>query len=82
MMHAFFFSPGDTGFAIVPKGIYIRGEGKNPMFFRWNDIYTVHLSWCWKSLIINGCDGPGQMLDEKVVSAIKSLVWVGARKSL
>lgn len=74
--------PGDTGFAIVPKGIYIRGDYKEPMFFMWNDIDAVGLSWYWKSLKINGYCGPGQMLDEKFVSAIRSLVWVGARKSL
>ena len=76
------FSPGDTGFAIVPTGIYIRAEAEEPMFFRWKEINVVRLSW--GSLKINNYCGPtiwaGQ--DEKFVSAIKSLVWVGARKSL
>lgn len=77
-----FFSPGDTGFAIVPTGIYMRKVAEKPVFFSWNEIDSVRLSWYFKSLIINGCCGPGQMLDEKFVSAIRSLVWAGARKSL
>lgn len=76
------FSPGDTGFAIVPKGIYIRGEGKEAMFFRWNDIDAVRLSL--GSLKINNYCGPTiwATQDEKFVPAIRSLVWAGARKSL
>lgn len=75
----YIFTPGDTGWAIVSTGLYVRGEWKTPRFFRWNEIKSVGISN--ESLKINDYIGPIIWGDDekmaKVISAINRLVEIG-----
>lgn len=74
-----FFTLGDTGWAIVPSGIYIRRDWAEPCFFHWSEIRTVNLEK--NNLKINDYRGPwlwGDNLKKTlVVVAIKCLVEIG-----
>ena len=73
------FTLGDTGWAIVPSGIYIRREWAEPCFFRWREIRTVNVEG--NHLEINDYRGPllwGDNLKKTlVVMSIKYLVKLG-----
>ena len=73
------FTLGDTGWAIVPSGIYIRREWAEPCFFHWREIRTVNLEG--NNLKINDYRGPMLWGDNLkmtlVVVAIKCLVEIG-----
>lgn len=73
------FTLGDTGWAIVPSGIYIRDTWENPCFFHWSEIRTVNVEG--NNLKINDYSGPLLWGDDfkmtQVVLAIKCLVEIG-----